>query len=83
MTGRWAGGLHGGPAAYLGGQQASEIDLGDHLAAAVALLLVSVFVVLHQVPNLHPALQVWCDHGRARAQAVGAARVLDHVLCED
>lgn len=71
------------PIAHLGSQKSCQVDLGDHLAAAVALLLVSMLVVLHQMPNLDPALQVRGDHGSAGAQAVGASSVLDHVLCEE
>lgn len=67
---------------HLGGQEPCQVDLRDHLAAAVALLLVAVLVVLDQVPDLDPALEVRGDHGGARTQAVGASSVLDHVLCE-
>lgn len=67
--------------AHLGGQKSGQVDLRDHLAAAVALLLVPVFMVLDQVPNLDAALQVRGDHGGARAQAVWASGVFDHVLC--
>lgn len=67
--------------AHLGRQKSCQVDLWDHLAAAIALLLVPVFVVLHQVPNLDAALQVRSDHGGARAQAVWASGVFDHVLC--
>lgn len=42
-----------------------------------------MLVVLDQVPHLDAALQVGGDHGRARAEAVGAARVADHVFCRD
>jgi len=70
-------------AAHLGSQKSCQVDLRDHLAAAVALLLVSVLVVLHQVPDLDPALQVGRDHRSAGTQAVGASGVLDHVLCEE
>ena len=66
---------------YLGGQQPGEVDLGHHLAAAVALPLVRVVVVLHQVPQLGAALQVGGDHWGARAQAVGAASRAQHALC--
>lgn len=48
---------------YLGGQQTGQVDLRDHLAAAVALPLVHVVVVFHQVPELCAALQVGGDHG--------------------
>lgn len=68
--------------AHLGSQKSCQVDLWDHLAAAVALLLIPVFVVLHQMPNLDAALQVRSDHGGPRAQAVWASRILDHVLCE-
>lgn len=71
-----------GSGSHLGGQESCQVDLRDHLAAAVALLLVAVLVVLDQVPDLDPTLQVGGDHGGARTQAVGASRVLDHVLCE-
>lgn len=68
--------------AHLRSQKPCQVDLRDHLASAVALLLVSVFMVLHQVPHLDPALQVRSDHGSTRTQAVGASGVLYHVLCE-
>lgn len=48
---------------YLGGQQPGQVDLGHHLAAPVTLLLVSVVMVLHQMPHLDPTLQVRGDHG--------------------
>lgn len=66
---------------HLGSQQARQVDLGDHLAAAVALPLVRVVVVLHQVPEFGAALQVWSDHGRPRAKAVGTAGRSQHALC--
>ncbi len=66
---------------YLGSQQARQVDLGDHLAAAVALPLVRVVVVLHQVPEFGAALQVWSDHGRPRAKAVWTAGRSQHALC--
>lgn len=69
--------------AHLCSQKSCQIDLRDHLAAAVALLLVSMLMVLHQVPNLDPALQVRSDHRSTGAQAVRASSVLDHVLCEE
>lgn len=71
---------HGGRA-YLGGQQSSQVDLRDHLAATVSLLLVSMLMVLHQMPHFDAALQVRCDHWCAGTQAVRTARVLDHVFC--
>lgn len=58
---------------HLGSQKSCQVDLRDHLAAAVTLLLISVFMVLHQMPNLDAALQVRSDHGGARAQAVWAS----------
>lgn len=67
--------------AYLGGQQPGQVDLRDHLAATVSLLLVSMLMVLYQMPHLNAALQVRCDHGCAGTQAVRTARVLDHVFC--
>lgn len=67
---------------HLCSQKSRQVDLGDHLAATVTLLLVSVLVVLDQVPDFDPALQVRGDHGRAGSQAVRASSVLDHVLCE-
>lgn len=66
--------------AHLGSQQSGQVNLGDHLAASVTLLLVSVLVVLHQVPNFDSTFQVRCDHGCTRAQAVWAACVFDHVF---
>lgn len=71
---------HGGRA-YLGSQQSSQIDLRDHLAATVSLLLVSMLMVLHQMPHFDTALLVRCDHWCAGTQAVRTARVLDHVFC--
>ena len=68
----WAGAEQG---CYLRGQQPGQVDLRHHLAAPVPLLLVPVVVVLHQMPHLDPALQVWGDHGGPRPQAVGAACV--------
>lgn len=44
-----------GNVSYLGSQQPGQINLRDHLATAVSFLLVSVLVVLHQVPHLHAA----------------------------
>lgn len=69
--------------AHLGSQKSCQVDLRDHLAAAVALLLVSMLMILHQVPNLDPTLQVRCDHRSTGTQAVGASSVLDHVLCKE
>ncbi len=69
--------------AYLGSQESCQVDLRDHLAAAVALLLVSMLMVLHQVPNFDPALQVRGDHGGTGTQAVRAPSVLNHVFCEE
>lgn len=66
--------------AHLGSQESGQVNLGDHLATAVALLLVSVLVVLHQVPNFDSTFQVRRDHGCTRAQAVWAACVFDHVF---
>ena len=68
---------------HFGSQKSCQVDLRDHLAATVALLLVSVLMVLHQVPNLNPALQVRSDHRSAGTQTVRASSVLDHVLCEE
>ena len=68
--------------AHLGSQKSCQVDLRDHLAAAVTLLLVSMLMVLHQVPNLDPTLQVRSDHGSTGTQAVGASSVLDHVFCK-
>lgn len=68
--------------AYLGRQKSCQVDLGNHLAAAVTLLLISMFMVLHQMPNLDAALQVRGDHGGARAEAVWASGIFDHVLWE-
>ena len=65
---------------HLGGQQACQVDLGDHLAAAVALARVCVVVVLDQVPQLGATLQVWRDHGRARTKAVWTAGSSQHAL---
>lgn len=66
---------------HLGSQKSRQVDLRDHLAATITFLLVSVLVVLNQVPDLHPALQVRSDHGGAGAHAVWASSVLYHVLC--
>lgn len=65
---------------YLGGQQSGQVDLRHHLAASVALPLVRVIVVLHQVPQFGAALQVGGDHWGSGAQAVGAARRPQHAL---
>lgn len=67
--------------AHLSRQKSCQVDFRDHLAAAVTLLLVSVLMVLHQVPHFDPAVQVRSDHRSTGAQAVGASSVLDHVLC--
>ena len=67
---------------YLSGQQSCQIDFRHHLAPPVPLLLVPVLMVLHQVPHLDSALQVRGDHWCARTEAVGAARVPDHVFCQ-
>lgn len=67
---------------YLGGQQPGQVDLRHHLAPSVALPLVRVVVVFHQVPQFGAALQVRGDHGRPRAKAVGAAGRPQHALCK-
>lgn len=67
--------------AHLSSQKSCQVDLRDHLAATITFLLVSVLMVLYQVPDLHPALQIRSNHGGAGAHAVWASSVLDHVLC--
>lgn len=59
---------------HLCGEQPGQVDLRHHLAAALALLLVPVVVVLDQVPNFDPALQVRGEHGHAGVGAVRAGR---------
>lgn len=66
---------------YFCGQQPGQVDLGDHLAAPVALPLVRVVVVLHEMPQFGAALQVRGDHGGSRAKAVGATCCPQHALC--
>ena len=41
---------------YLCGEQSGQVDLRDHLAAAIALTLVRVVVVFDQVPQLGATL---------------------------
>lgn len=53
-------------------QEPGEVNLRHHFAASFAFLLVSVLVVLDQVPNFDPALQVGGQHGHAGMRAVGA-----------
>ena len=67
---------------YLSGQQSCQINFRHHLAPPVPLLLVPVLMVLHQVPHLDSTLQVGGDHWCARTEAVGAARVPDHIFCQ-
>lgn len=55
-------------------QQPCQVYLWHHLAAPLALLLVPVVVVLDQVPNFDPALQVRGQHGHAGVWAVRAGR---------
>lgn len=59
---------------HLCGEQPRQVDLRHHLAAALALFLVPVVVVLDQVPNFDPALQVRGEHGHAGVGAVWAGR---------
>lgn len=66
---------------YLCSQEPGQVDLRHHLAAPVSLLLVAVVMVLDQVPDLDAALQVGGDHGRARAEAVGAPGVAERGVC--
>lgn len=69
--------------AHLGSQKSCQVDLGDHLAAAVPLLLVSMLMVLYQVPDFHPTLQVRSNHRSTGTQAVRAPSILYHVLCKE
>lgn len=66
---------------HLGSEQTCQVDLRHHLAAAVALSLVCVVVVLHQVPEFGSALQIRCYHGRPGAEAVWTAGGSEHALC--
>lgn len=36
---------------YLGSQQSGQVDFRNHLAASVAFSLVTVLMILHQVPQ--------------------------------
>lgn len=66
---------------HLGSEQTRQVDLRYHLAAAVALSLVCMVVVLHQVPEFGSALQIRSYHGRPGAQAVWTAGGSEHALC--
>lgn len=60
---------------YLGGQKPGQVDLRHHFAAPVTLLLVTMVMILHQMPNLDTTLQVWGDHGDPGPEAIWAACV--------
>lgn len=65
---------------YLGSQQARQVDLRHHFAPPVTLALVSVVVVLDQVPELGATFQVGRDHGRPGTEAVRTAGRPQHAL---
>lgn len=68
---------------YLGCEQAGQVDLRDHLAAAVSLPLVRVVVVLDQMPEFGSTLQIRSDHGGPRAQTVRTTGCPQHTLCDE
>lgn len=39
---------------YLCSQQSGQVDLRNHFAAPVSLSLITVFMILHQVPQFSP-----------------------------
>lgn len=73
---------HGETLKHLSSQQPGQINLRHHLTTPVAFLLISMFVVLHKMPHLHPTFEIRRDHGCTWTEAVGAARIAERGICQ-